>query len=284
MLIELFLFTLVLNFTYCATPIVLWHGMGDSCCNPLSLGRIIKVLKEEIPDVYVKSLMIGKNFYEDTENGFFMNVNLQVENVCQQIKDDENLKNGYNAIGFSQGAQFLRAVAQRCPNGMKNLISFGGQHQGVYGVPKCPAPKHKLCEYLRILLDKGAYWSWVQDEFVQAEYWHDPIREDVYKESSYFLADINNERYFNKTYKDGLFEKDTMVVPKESEWFGFYTPGQDKEITNLTSSRIYLDDEDRLGLRQMNEEGKLTFLSLNSDHLEFDEEWFVDVIINNYLK
>lgn len=39
----------------------------------------------------------------------------------------------YNAIGFSQGSQFLRAVAQRCPHGMKTLISFGGQHQGVYG-------------------------------------------------------------------------------------------------------------------------------------------------------
>ena len=36
--------------------------------------------------------------------------------------------NGYNAIGFSQGGQFLRGVAQKCP-GMKNLISFGGQHQ-----------------------------------------------------------------------------------------------------------------------------------------------------------
>lgn len=39
----------------------------------------------------------------------------------------------YNAIGFSQGSQFLRAVAQRCPQGMRKLISFGGQHQGVYG-------------------------------------------------------------------------------------------------------------------------------------------------------
>ena len=39
----------------------------------------------------------------------------------------------YNALGFSQGGQFLRAVAQRCPQGMKNLITFGGQHQGVYG-------------------------------------------------------------------------------------------------------------------------------------------------------
>lgn len=63
-------------------------------------------------------------------------------------------------------------------------------------------------------------------------------------------------RFFNTTYRQGLvslqkfvmvmFEKDTMVIPKESEWFGFYTPGQAKEITELTSSRIYLDPEVRI--------------------------------------
>lgn len=24
-------------------PVVLWHGMGDTCCNPLSIGRIQQV-------------------------------------------------------------------------------------------------------------------------------------------------------------------------------------------------------------------------------------------------
>ena len=43
----------------------------------------------------------------------------------------------FNAIGFSQGGQFLRAVAQRCPQGMKVLVTFGAQHQGIYGLPQC---------------------------------------------------------------------------------------------------------------------------------------------------
>lgn len=29
---------------------------------------------------------------------------------------------------------------------------------------------------------------------VQAEYWHDPIKEDTYRNHSIFLADINQER------------------------------------------------------------------------------------------
>jgi len=34
---------------------------GDSCCNPLSMGSIKKMIEEEISGVYVLSLMIGKN-------------------------------------------------------------------------------------------------------------------------------------------------------------------------------------------------------------------------------
>lgn len=44
---------------------------------------------------------------QDTENGFFMDVNAQVSQVCSQLAQDPQLKDGYNAMGFSQGAQFL---------------------------------------------------------------------------------------------------------------------------------------------------------------------------------
>lgn len=44
---------------------------------------------------------------QDTENGFFMDVNAQVSLVCSQLAQDPELKDGYNAMGFSQGAQFL---------------------------------------------------------------------------------------------------------------------------------------------------------------------------------
>lgn len=36
-----------------------------------------------------------------------MNANFQVKDACKQIAADPKLINGYNAIGFSQGAQFL---------------------------------------------------------------------------------------------------------------------------------------------------------------------------------
>lgn len=36
-----------------------------------------------------------------------MNVNKQIDNVCDQLAKDSKLQSGYNAIGFSQGGQFL---------------------------------------------------------------------------------------------------------------------------------------------------------------------------------
>lgn len=50
-----------------------------------------------------------------------------------------------------------RAVAERCPEpAMHNLITFGAQHQGVFGIPNC-SPNDTLCEEMRLLLSQGAY-------------------------------------------------------------------------------------------------------------------------------
>jgi len=91
------------------------------------MGAVSKMIREKVETVnYVKSLMIGDSETSDTSNGFLMPVFQQVELACQQIRSDPELQEGYHAIGFSQGGQFLRALAQRCPSPpMKNLISIG---------------------------------------------------------------------------------------------------------------------------------------------------------------
>uniref|UniRef100_UPI00398E7562 palmitoyl-protein thioesterase 1 n=1 Tax=Pristiophorus japonicus TaxID=55135 RepID=UPI00398E7562 len=273
-------------------PVVIWHGMGDSCCNPLSMGFIKKLVEEKLPGIYVLSLEIGNSIAEDMENSFFMNVNDQVELVCNILSKDKQLQNGYNAMGFSQGGQFLRAVAQRCPSpAMVNLITFGGQHQGVYGLPHCPGQSSHICNWIRKMLNLGAYTSPIQEHLVQAEFWHDPLNEDLYRNKSIFLADINQERSINGSYKENLmklkkfimvkFLKDSMVVPVDSEWFGFYKIGQAKDTYSLQESALY--KEDRLGLKAMDKANKLEFLTVDGDHLQFSEDWFIANIIP-YLK
>ncbi|XP_065198973.1 palmitoyl-protein thioesterase 1-like [Sycon ciliatum] len=269
-------------------PIVMWHGMGDSCCNPLSMGSIKKAFESALPGVYVRSLEIGDSVVKDTENGFLMNANDQITQVCAKLKQDPKLADGFNAIGFSQGGQFLRAVAQRCPEPqMHNLVSVGGQHQGVYGFPRCPGANSTLCEIMRKLLDVGAYVSFVQDHLVQAEYWQDPFHYDEYVEKNVFLADINNEKTYNAAYKTNLqklsnlvlvrFMRDTMVQPSISEWFGFYKPNSDKETVSMKDTRVY--QKDLLGLQEMEAAGKIHFLASDSDHLQMNQTFFEEQIM-----
>lgn len=272
------------------TPVVLWHGMGDSAAGMVGIANIIK---DVIPDVYVHRIMIGGNLITDTESGFFRDTNRQVREVCQMLAEDPELQGGYNAIGFSQGGQFLRAVAQRCPEpAMRNLITFGAQHQGVFGFPNCPGEMDPFCDIVRDLLNYGAYVDFVQDFLVQAQYWHDPLHFDTYVEKSQFIAEVNNEKAEkNASYAINLaslenfvlvkHNQDSMVEPRESSHFEFYTPGQADVILPLRESPLYT--EDRIGLRALDEAGRLVFMAVEGNHLEFSRQWFIDEIVNVYL-
>ena len=135
------------------------------------------------------------------------------------IQEDPELQNGYNAIGFSQGGQFLRAVAQRCPQPpMKNLITFGAQHQGVFGFPNCPGEMDPFCDIVRDLLNYGAYVEFVQDFLVQAQYWHDPLHFETYVEKSLFIAEVNNEKAEkNASYAINLAQLENFVMVKHNQ-------------------------------------------------------------------
>jgi len=275
------------------TPIVIWHGMGDSCCNPFSMGSVTKYLEKQIPGVYVHSLMIGDNVVQDTENGFFMNINSQIELACQRIQEDPKLKDGYHAVGFSQGGLFFRGLAQRCPvPRIKNLVSIGGPQQGVYGLPNCLGENHVICDYVRRLLNYGAYIGWIQRLLVQAQYWHDPLAEEEFSENSLFLADINNQGPVkNESYKENLgklnnlvlvqFAKDTVVDPKGSEWFSWFNSSASTTMVPLQQLPLY--QEDWLGLKTLDKSGKLHLMSVNGDHLQLDKK-SADEIIQAYLK
>ncbi|XP_061714959.1 palmitoyl-protein thioesterase 1-like [Cydia pomonella] len=271
-------------------PIVLWHGMGDVCCLPISTGILRLFLFKHIPDVYILSMETSDNSIIALEDSYFLNPNKQVDYACMVLRADKHLKNGFNVIGLGQGSLFLRAVIQRCGHKLppiKNYISFGGPQQGIYGLPQCIALSHQTCSSMQELLELAAYHSMTQNAIIPATYWHDPLRDDEYKKKSIFLADINNEQVINELYRWNLkklqhfvmvkFENDSVVQPRESEWFGYYTPGQMQEMQTLRQSKIYL--EDRLGLQEMDRAGKLVFLLHPNEHLQLDSAWMFEHIM-----
>ncbi|XP_003376435.1 palmitoyl-protein thioesterase 3 [Trichinella spiralis] len=186
------------------TPVVMWHGMGKrDSC--CNVGGLGAIISVLQREI----------------------PGIYVTDACNQIANDEHLQNGYHAIG--------RAVAQRCPSPpMKNFISIGGQHQD----SSKRSETYVSCEHFSV---------------IQAQYWHNPLDENTYRDKSIFLAEINNEKVLNQTYIENLqklqnmvlikFTRDSMVVPPESSWFGFYAPGQAVDVIPLQETELYKNNK-----------------------------------------
>jgi palmitoyl-protein thioesterase len=213
-----------------------------------------------------------------------------VEQVCNILKSDENLKNGFNAIGFSQGGQFFRAYVQRCNDPpVHNLITFGSQHAGIADLPGC-SYNDGLCQLMRTIARRGAYSDYVRNRVIQAQYYKDPKNLDIYLKQNIFLPDINNEYDVkNKTYRMNLkslnklvlirFTEDTTVVPKDSAWFSYY----DSEGDLLTLYKQPIYTEDWIGLKDLDENGRLEFKDCEGPHMQISLEYLQREVILPYL-
>lgn len=277
-------------------PVVLWHGMGDSCCSPYSIGSVKNLIETKL-GVYVHSIATGDGELEDVLSSYYGDVNDQVARACAQLRNISELQGGYNAVGFSQGGQFLRAVAERCQHTggprMSTLVTMGAQHQGIMNVPGCRTlpvnSSHGMCHLMQQVLGEGAYLPFVRDHIVQAQYFKDPLRLAEYLEHNPFLPDINNERPAKNTqYAANLaslkrlvlyrFSKDDTVVPRDSSWFGFF---DGSTVVPLRDQALY--KEDWLGLRQLDARGALLLEEVDGVHMQFSLQWFADNVIPSFL-
>ena len=83
---------------------------------------------------------------------------------------------------FPTSPQFLRGLAQRCPSPrMRTLISIGGQHRGIYGLPVCgqmddvtSGLAFAVCDAIRSFVSFLTRLPIIRSYSVQAQYWHDP--------------------------------------------------------------------------------------------------------------
>jgi len=277
-------------------PVVIWHGMGDTCCNKNSIGGFVDNLKELLPDTFIYSLMVSDSESElvERKNSYFGNVNDHVDFVCNKLREDDiypYLKEGFNALGFSQGGQFLRAYVERCNDPpVYNLITYGGQHNGVSSVPGCINDDSDFCFKMKLLLSSNVYSSFIQNNVVQAQYFKSIDNYDEYLEKSIFLADINNEREEkNPKYKENMlklnkfvmikFSEEETVIPATSSWFGWVDDFEEPIPMNETISY----KEDWIGLQTLEKENKLDFLSTPGGHMSVDYEFFMESVFHPYL-
>lgn len=85
-------------------PVVIWHGLGDSAFSE-PMQNFANELREQFPGMYVRIVNLADDLAGDQRASFFGNLNVQVDRVCSDLESDEQLKNGFDAIGFSQGGE-----------------------------------------------------------------------------------------------------------------------------------------------------------------------------------
>nr|GLL34480.1 palmitoyl-protein thioesterase 1-like [Ipomoea trifida] len=186
------------------------------------------------------------------------------------------LSDGYNIIGLSQGNMVARGLIEFCDGGppVKNLISLAGPHAGIASVPLCGSGV--FCIMVDLLLDLAIYSDFVQDHLAPAGYIKIPTDIEAYREGCKFLPKLNNEVEMNSTYKKRftslenlvliMFDDDKVLVPKETSWFGYFSDGSWSPLLSARETELYT--EDWIGLRALDEAGKVKFINVTGSHLE----------------
>ncbi|KAK6920370.1 hypothetical protein RJ641_016274 [Dillenia turbinata] len=184
-----------------------------------------------------------------------------------QVKSMSELSDGYNIVGLSQGNMVARGVIEFCDGGptVKNYVSIAGPHAGIASVPLCG--KHLApSNYVKIPTDFNSYM-----------------------EACKFLPKLNNEaiNMRNSTYKERfaslenlvliMFEKDTVLVPKETSWFGYYPDGSFDTVLPANETKLYT--EDWIGLKTLDEAGKVQFIGVPGNHLAITESMMKNYVV-----
>jgi palmitoyl-protein thioesterase len=268
-------------------PLLIWHGLGDNYAAD-GLHTVGDLANATNPGTYVYYVRLDEDAGSDRTATFLGNVTEQIAQVCDDIREHAVLSKapGLNALGFSQGGQFLRGLVERCGGDVKirNLVTFGSQHDGIAKYQICKDGDW-LCKSYVGLLKANTWGTWVQGHLVPSQYFkatNDTTGEgaEEYLENSNFLADINNERVLkNVSYAKNLaaldnfvmylFEDDETVIPKESGWFA-YTNGTDGKVTQLRDRAIY--KEDWIGLRALDQKGGLHFETTEGGHMTLGDK------------
>ena len=251
-------------------PVVLLHGVMDASTNR-NMAALCDSVTATHAHTYVLCSSVGDGWASLTP------LAQQVEAFAASVRADARLADGFDALGLSQGSLVLRAYAQQhnAPH-VRQLLTVCGPHGGI---GECPSSVQGwLCGF------------WASSPYTApiafADYWRGTDRAE-YLARSRWLADVNNEGgEKNGSYARNMraleryvlvkASDDHVVVPAVSAQHGYWRWGTREEVP-LRETEGYLNDD--LGLRTLEESGRLDVLEYEGEHMEFHMEYWQSTIL-----
>jgi len=73
------------------------------------------------------------------------------------------------------------------------------------------------------------------------------------------------------------FQDDEVITPNDSTWFGFYPDGEFETLLSANQTKLYT--EDWIGLKTLDDAGKVKFVSVPGGHVRMAEEDVVKYVV-----
>ncbi|KAH7550566.1 hypothetical protein JRO89_XS13G0219700 [Xanthoceras sorbifolium] len=118
----------------------------------------------------------------------------------------------------------------------------------------------------------------LQEHLAPSGYLKIPTGIPAYLKGCTFLPQLNNELAGkrNSTFKERfsslenlvliMFEHDTVLMPKETSLFGYYPDGSFNAVLPAQQTPLYT--EHWIGLKTLDEAGKVKFINVSGGHLD----------------
>lgn len=235
-----------------AKPIVVLHGIASSAPNMNAFSSWLestfytKVFNIEIGDGFTTSL--------------YSPLTEQLKELCSTLYAIDELKNGFNFIGMSQGGLMARGYTEQCNKfPVINLITMASPHGGII-------------ENINI----DMYSDFWQNHLSVASYWRNPKELASYIDKCSYLPMLNNEKFTLiaelqikniKSLNNFILiwsKNDDVLNPPESGKFSFYDDNY--TIIDIKETRLY--KEDLLGLKYLDEKNAFHIHETNCTHVQ----------------
>ena len=256
------------NFYYvnCYTATALFGGMNSKCSEPHHQ-RLMDAMKKGLDQKQIDCF----------ETTLYVGIKFQAELICEKLRSNDYYRNAFdiNLVGLSQGGLIARYILEECDispqTRFRNLLTLGTPHNGISVIPAAACKSldvamRYICSMANGVLANLAFTDLMQSTIGPAGYIRNTNNLQYYKDKSKFLASLNNEN--NKgseayrkhkermeslnSFMMVLFEKDEIVFPIASEFFGEQSAGEsNRKEVSMQETDTYKNND--LGLKTLDE-------------------------------